>query len=162
VGIEHSPLPCVRVHVGTAGIITRRVRDLTQILMGQRCGKHGPGTWSLPGGWMEHGETPEEAVVREIAEETDLVVGVVRGVYSVRQYRIPYTNTIFKSGVQSLTLFFVIDEWVGTPRVMEPDKCKEWRWFDVDKLPEPLFDPLILSGVVRGLEEDERIERAPG
>ncbi len=35
-----------------------------------------PGTWWLPGGGVEFGEHPEEAVVREVAEETGLVVVV--------------------------------------------------------------------------------------
>ena len=35
---------------------------------------HGPaaGTWSIPGGRVEHGETVAEAVVREVREETDI------------------------------------------------------------------------------------------
>ena len=36
------------------------------------------GTWSLPGGRLEAGETPEQAAVREVAEETGLAVTVVR------------------------------------------------------------------------------------
>jgi 8-oxo-dGTP diphosphatase len=35
-----------------------------------------PGTWTLPGGGVEHGEHPDEAVVREFEEETGLSVRV--------------------------------------------------------------------------------------
>ena len=35
------------------------------------------GYWALPGGRMDEGETPEEAVVREIKEETGLTVKIV-------------------------------------------------------------------------------------
>jgi 8-oxo-dGTP diphosphatase len=41
------------------------------ILRGHEPGK---GLWSVPGGRIEPGETDEQAVVREVAEETGLVV----------------------------------------------------------------------------------------
>jgi 8-oxo-dGTP diphosphatase len=37
--------------------------------------------WTLPGGGIEAGETPEEAVVREVREETGLAARVVRFLY---------------------------------------------------------------------------------
>jgi 8-oxo-dGTP diphosphatase len=41
-----------------------------------------PGVWSLPGGGVDHGEHPADAVVREFAEETGLAV-TVTGVRAV-------------------------------------------------------------------------------
>lgn len=35
-----------------------------------------PGEWSLPGGGVDHGEHPEQAITREFLEETGLVVSV--------------------------------------------------------------------------------------
>ena len=33
----------------------------------------------------------------------------------------------------------------GAPKVTEPDKCKEWKWFDFDDLPENLFEGTELT-----------------
>ncbi|GIF12357.1 hypothetical protein Ate01nite_23890 [Actinoplanes teichomyceticus] len=41
-----------------------------------------PGVWSLPGGGVDHGEHPADAVVREFAEETGLAVAIT-GIRSV-------------------------------------------------------------------------------
>ena len=43
------------------------------------------GRWAMPGGWVDPGETPEQAVVREVAEETGLRVSAPRLVHSAQR-----------------------------------------------------------------------------
>jgi 8-oxo-dGTP diphosphatase len=47
-------------------------------------GRRGLGRWQLPGGGVEHGEHPEQTVIRELREETGLgvLVGPLRDVVS--------------------------------------------------------------------------------
>lgn len=46
-------------------------------------GEPSPGSWTLPGGGIDFGERPEDAVLRELEEETGLV-GRVEGIAAVR------------------------------------------------------------------------------
>ena len=107
-----------------------------QVLMGQRKGSHGEGTWSLPGGHIDFGETPETTCIREVYEETGLRVK------ALERYEVPYVNTFFKEGKQYITLYFVAKVDPGEPELKEPEKCEGWQWFDRDKLPQPLFGDL--------------------
>jgi 8-oxo-dGTP diphosphatase len=110
------------------------VKD-NKILMGKRKNSHGEGTWSLPGGHLEFGETPQECAIRETKEETDLDIENVQAG--------PYTNDVFENeGKHYITLFMIAKHKTGQPKNMEPDKCESWQWFDIDKLPDNLFLPL--------------------
>jgi 8-oxo-dGTP diphosphatase len=55
-----------------------------RVVLIERAGEPFAGQWALPGGFVEVGETVEEAAMREAAEETGLAVQVARlvGVYS--------------------------------------------------------------------------------
>jgi len=60
------------------GLITT---DNGQVLLGKRNQPQTPeihGKWEFPGGGIDYGETPEQALVREIKEETGLVVEIKR------------------------------------------------------------------------------------
>lgn len=77
--------------VRCVGAVIRDSAD--RLLLIRRANEPGRGLWSLPGGRVEPGESDEDAVVREVAEETGLtvragrLVGRVRiGTYDVGDY----------------------------------------------------------------------------
>lgn len=123
------------VGVGVAVIVRRN----DKILMGRRKGTHGDGTWSLPGGLMEYGETPVGAALRELREEIGEQC-VFSEILVFKSY--PYTSTVFKEGKHHVCLFFEANLLHGEPELMEPNKCERWEWFDPDHLPSPLFATL--------------------
>ena len=122
-----APVP----RVGVAVVVVRDGR----VLVGQRLGAHGEGTWALPGGHLEFGETIEDCARRELAEETGLVADALMPG--------PFTNNVLASkGLHYVTLFLVARDARGEPQRLEPEKCAGWRWFAWSALPEPLFSPL--------------------
>jgi 8-oxo-dGTP pyrophosphatase MutT (NUDIX family) len=79
--------------------------------------------WTLPGGGLEHGEDPRDAVVREVHEETglDVVIGETARVYSYHQ------RNSWRQGrrADAHALRIVYDGWVPVdspePHVVEVD-----------------------------------------
>jgi 8-oxo-dGTP diphosphatase len=105
-----------------------------KFLMGQRIGKHGQGSWSVPGGWLEYQESFEDCAKREIAEETGMQITNVRFM--------ALTNNIFKDeDVHSLTVWLESDWVSGEPAILEPDKFIKQEWHTFKNLPSPLFLP---------------------
>ncbi len=111
------------------------LNDKNEVLLVKRsltC-KTDRGMWSRPGGGVEFGETFEQAVVREMKEELGIEVEVLR--------YLDYTNDIKQEdGITKhwVTLGFLGRIKSGEPKVMEPDKHDELRWFPMDRLPENL------------------------
>lgn len=121
--------PQTRVGVGV--IVVRDGR----VLLGERRGSHGAGSWALPGGHLEFGESVASCASRELLEETGLRLAGVQ--------QAPYTVDAFPDdGKHYVTLFVEATVADGEPALMEPDKCRGWHWCAWNALPEPLFAPL--------------------
>ncbi len=105
----------------SAGIIYRD----GQVLVGQRrkWDRHSL-KWEFPGGKVEHGESPQDALVRELKEE--LQIDAIAGC-EIARYEHDYP-----SGSSVHLLFFAVREFTG-----EPTGCvfEQIRWTDLGELP---------------------------
>ncbi|MEJ2198534.1 MAG: NUDIX hydrolase [Desulfuromonadales bacterium] len=90
-----------------------------------------PQGWALPGGFVDYGESLEEAALREAREETGLEVS------NLRQFR-AYSDPKRDPRQHNISIVFCADA-VGQPTA--GDDAKSVRLFAVDELPAPLcFD----------------------
>ncbi len=125
-----------RLRVGVAVVIRRKGDGY--LLMGTRKGSRGAGTFSVPGGLLEYGETPLQAAIRETFEETGLELD------PLDMSQGPYVSTVFDEGEreQHITLVYYASYFGDKkPKLMEPEKCEGWDWYPVDCLPMPQFPP---------------------
>jgi 8-oxo-dGTP diphosphatase len=106
------------------------VRD-GKILIGKRLSSHGNGTWEIPGGHLEFGESFEDAAVREATEETGLKDLKVKGVISIHN-DIAYDKHYVSVGV-------LLESKTGEPTNPEPEHSSDWHWCDPSDLPSPFF-----------------------
>lgn len=108
------------------------------------------GKCGLPGGHLEAGESPRDALIREVEEETGVRLDV---------HNIKFAHTMYRdknNGEQRIYLFFKADKWTGEPVNNEPEKCVKIEWAKMDDIPEnivPLMEDSIfffLMGVDYG------------
>jgi len=122
------------------------VRDDSRVLMGRRLNSHGHGTWAVPGGRVEAGETFIATAVRELKEETGIEI-------SAEVPHVPYIfpptasspvvdtkrTSVFEQGTMAvlcpkekahmIVSYVVADRPAGSEAVVtEPDKCAGWHW----------------------------------
>lgn len=120
------------------------------VLLIKRGGEPFKGTWALPGGFVNEGESSVEAAKRELAEETGVNVPDTNSLALIGIYDTPGRDprgwTI--SAAYAAQVSRIVDAKGG-------DDAAEARWFPLNDLPELAFDHgRILADVIALLNEE--------
>ena len=115
-----NPIPAVAIAV---------LDEQGRILLVKRGIEPGLGKWSLPGGYIELGESPEEAAIRELKEETKLKGSGLEiiGVYNQEN---PFYGYVLLIG-------YLVKEIKGNPS--PSDDAASIGYFFIDELPDVAF-----------------------
>jgi ADP-ribose pyrophosphatase YjhB (NUDIX family) len=118
----------------TVACVGALVRDPDgRLLVILRSQEPAAGTWSLPGGRVDPGETPEQACIREVHEETGLVVVVRR-----------HVGTVEREGPAGAT--YVIDDYacdVHGGELKPGTDAAAVEWVDDTRLLQLPLSPLL-------------------
>ncbi|MDQ0989179.1 bifunctional class I SAM-dependent methyltransferase/NUDIX hydrolase [Streptomyces sp. V3I7] len=96
-------------------------------------GRHRFGTTELPGGTVEPGESLQETVVRELAEETGLSA-------DPGDVRMLGTLVDRVGDVVRITFGALVTAWDGEPADQPDESVGDWRWYPLSALPPGLFE----------------------
>ncbi len=102
-----------------------------QILLIKRKNDPYKDKWAIPGGFVEYGEKTEDAVLREVKEETGLEAKIsdLVGVYC-NPKRDPRKHVV--------SITYLLKDISGTEK--GGDDAKEAKWWNINELPELAFD----------------------
>ncbi|ATF95283.1 8-oxo-dGTP diphosphatase MutT [Cedecea neteri] len=118
-----------------AGIIRNQQGE---IFITQRAADaHMANKWEFPGGKIEAGESPEQAVIRELQEETGIVVQST-SLFETLEYQFPDR--------QISLWFYLVEQWEGEPwgKEGQPGRWIAQGELIADEFP-PANEPVILK-----------------
>lgn len=119
----------IRFHITVKGIVVYDQKIL--IMKRVRPSSDGLGYWELPGGGLEYGETPSEALIRELKEETHLDIKIIKPAYTFTKIRKDYQTV----GIGHLCI-------ATNDHVILSDEHSDYRFVTKDELQDYLSDEI--------------------
>ena len=109
-------------------------RNKAKVLLIERKNEPFKGKWVLPGGFVDIDEELDDAVARELAEETGLVGVRLEQIHT-------FGNVGRDPRGRVITVIFMGIVTEGQNKLKAGDDAVKVRWFDIEKLPKDLaFD----------------------
>ncbi len=102
-----------------------------KVLLGMRKGSHGAGELAFPGGHLEYMESFEECARRETREECGIEIKNIRFLF--------VANLQIYNPKHYAHIGLVADWESGEPKILEPEKCDGWEWYDIESVPKGSF-----------------------
>lgn len=116
--------------------------------------EHEDQKWTLPGGWVDVGEPPSEAVVREVFEESGYQTRVLKLAAVYDRNKHPHPPLVF----HAYKLFFLCELTGGAPATsLETDAAE---FFPVNHLPELSMGRVLPSQILRLYEHANHLDWA--
>jgi 8-oxo-dGTP pyrophosphatase MutT (NUDIX family) len=122
-----TPARQTRTEVSAGGVVYRREDGKVQILLAARRTRRGDLAWGLAKGGIEPDETPEEAAVREVREETGIDAVIEASLGETRYFYIWEEVRVRK------TVHFFLMRAVGGNEEDHDDEMEEVRWFALSR-----------------------------
>lgn len=116
-----------RREVSAGGVVYRRRRGRVQVLLAARRTRRGDLVWGLPKGEVEPEETPEQAALREVREETGISATIEAPLGDIR-----YVYVWDGVRVRKRVHFFLMRARGG--RLADHDEeMEDVRWFPLER-----------------------------
>ncbi|MGW4412695.1 NUDIX hydrolase [Nonomuraea sp. NPDC004702] len=123
------PAETFRPHVGAHLIL---IHDGDVLLSLRANTGFADGSWSLPGGRLEAGESLPQGAAREAREELGIVIDPADLAFA------HLCHHADPDGQARVGVFFAAIRWAGEPVNAEPGKCDKIDWFPLDSPPSDL------------------------
>lgn len=118
------------------------------ILLVRRDKEPGKGLWSIPGGGVEIGETQEQALVREVFEETGVECRTIK--------LLSTTDIIYPDEGGKIEYHYLLNHYVVealTEDIIPESPEAEVKWFNIDDLPYAEMPKAILDVIKQAKTE---------
>ena len=104
------------------------------------------GNYSLISGHLDGKESVIQAMIREAKEEAGI---------NIKKKYLQVVHTMHrksKENLEYIDFFLTSERWEGDPKITEPDKCDEMKWFRLDRLPKNVLPHV--KQAIEGFQRD--------